>query len=455
MSLVIGKALSAGAKQVVLESKVLAVREGILALASGTGSSLPDITTLVLAVSKNDTYTSLTNGSQKGVYVGAVANAASPFKVHIRANGTDNGIEDGLGDEIYGILSESAGVVSLAFLKSNGTAHTFGVSVPLDIFYVEFCDFYQADPAALLLLGGISGVVDATASSALGQLIDDLASTDNGFGASLIGVEDPDDKIVATTVEGAVVEIATNLETLITDLASVANGEGASLVGVEDLEDNFTATTVEGILAELAASDSLIATAAQELIAAEADVRTAQVGHLVALSGVAADAENLGEFTGATIADDSTIKAALQALETAVEASGSGSDITALVTLTGVAAGSTNLGEFGGNILNDNLNIKQALQQLENYAGAQTIRTDLITLTAQNLIDKWFDLALPPTVQPAVILYPYGHLPQLFDEDFTIGGVTQKRVLWSGRGMDDLGLVAGNKIRVIYQAKGW
>ena len=37
------------------------------------------------------------------------------------------------------------------------------------------------------------------------------------------------------------------------DLASTANGEGASLVGIEDAAGDFTATTVEGALAELAA----------------------------------------------------------------------------------------------------------------------------------------------------------------------------------------------------------
>jgi hypothetical protein len=44
------------------------------------------------------------------------------------------------------------------------------------------------------------------------------------------------------------------------------------------------------------------------------------VGNLQTLSGVAAGAENLGTFSGAIITDSSTIKAALQELETAIEA---------------------------------------------------------------------------------------------------------------------------------------
>ena len=41
---------------------------------------------------------------------------------------------------------------------------------------------------------------------------------------------------------------------------------------------------------------------------------------LVTLSGVAENATNLGTFTGATIADSSTVKGALQAIETELEA---------------------------------------------------------------------------------------------------------------------------------------
>ncbi len=44
------------------------------------------------------------------------------------------------------------------------------------------------------------------------------------------------------------------------------------------------------------------------------------LSNLITLTGVAADSAHLGTFTGSTIADSSTVKTALQALETAVEA---------------------------------------------------------------------------------------------------------------------------------------
>ena len=43
------------------------------------------------------------------------------------------------------------------------------------------------------------------------------------------------------------------------------------------------------------------------------------IDNVATLSGVAKDSANLGTFTGSTISDSQTIKAALQLLETAVE----------------------------------------------------------------------------------------------------------------------------------------
>jgi len=55
------------------------------------------------------------------------------------------------------------------------------------------------------------------------------------------------------------------------------------------------------------------------VVSADISALVADVADLVTLTGVAANATDLGTFTGATIPDASTIKAALQALETEVE----------------------------------------------------------------------------------------------------------------------------------------
>lgn len=129
------------------------------------------------------------------------------------------------------------------------------------------------------------------------------------------------------------------------------------------------------------------------------------VNDLITLSGVAENATDLGTFTGATIGDSSTLKAALQALETAQEATQADVDqneadadsaisaldtriavfeldpgppgavfnetdanVDDLVTLSGVAENSTDLGTFTGDIIPDNVDIKAAIQELETRA---------------------------------------------------------------------------------------
>ena len=56
------------------------------------------------------------------------------------------------------------------------------------------------------------------------------------------------------------------------------------------------------------------------------------IDNMATLTGVAKDSTNLGTFSGSTIADDQTLKAALQALETAVEAAGSAASLTAVTS---------------------------------------------------------------------------------------------------------------------------
>jgi len=108
--------------------------------------------------------------------------------------------------------------------------------------------------------------------------------------------------------------------------------------------------------------------AIDELAGRVMDVEAAtgtEVAALVALSGVAADEEDLGAFSGATIADDSTIKEALQALETSVELKASDEEVAALIVLSGVAAEAENLGTFTGTTIPDSSDVKEALQALE------------------------------------------------------------------------------------------
>jgi hypothetical protein len=76
----------------------------------------------------------------------------------------------------------------------------------------------------------------------MSRLVDVTSITDGGSNVVTIGTD---------------LALNGNNVALAPDLASTANGEGASLIGVEDSAGYFTATTVEGVLEELQASIDL------------------------------------------------------------------------------------------------------------------------------------------------------------------------------------------------------
>lgn len=101
-------------------------------------------------------------------------------------------------------------------------------------------------------------IADRAAADA--AILSDLASTEAGKGAALIGVEDAAGHFMATTVEGALAELhdlATgaigNNDALKVDLADTTDpAKGANLVGVYDADNKLEAETVNGALLELA-----------------------------------------------------------------------------------------------------------------------------------------------------------------------------------------------------------
>ena len=124
-------------------------------------------------------------------------------------------------------------------------------------------------------------------------------------------------------------------------------------------------------LNELAAALNDDASASASLTAL-INANETHIDNVATLSGLAKDSTSLGTFTGTTIADSVTIKAALQTLETAVESKGSATSLTSLTTavgdlntLSGVAQNATNLGTFTGSTISDDVSVKTAIQALE------------------------------------------------------------------------------------------
>ena len=122
------------------------------------------------------------------------------------------------------------------------------------------------------------------------------------------------------------------------------------------------------------------------------DANETHIDNVATLTGVAKDSANLGTFTGSTIADSSTLKAAIQALETAVETKATSAVVTEvdgnvddLISLSGVAENSTGLGTFTGSTISDAANVKDALQDLEtaveNAAAGSAVADRTKTVT--------------------------------------------------------------------------
>ena len=103
------------------------------------------------------------------------------------------------------------------------------------------------------------------------------------------------------------------------------------------------------------------------------------IDNVATLTGLAKDVTSLGTFTGSTITDNSSIKSALQELETALELKAAAAVVTEidanvddLITLSGVAENASGLGTFTGSTISDASTIKDALQDLETAVeGAQ------------------------------------------------------------------------------------
>ncbi len=159
-------------------------------------------------------------------------------------------------------------------------------------------------------------------------------------------------------------------------LTAITTVGSDDLVYVADTSDGGSSYASKKVTKANFLSEYATTVAATALAAAN----ETHIDNAVTLTGVAKDATHLGTFTGSTIADSSTIKASLQALETAVEASEESSVITEidgnvndLITLSGVAENTANLGTFSGSIIADNETVKGAIQDLEDQASNITL----------------------------------------------------------------------------------
>ena len=188
------------------------------------------------------------------------------------------------------------------------------------------------------------------------NLLSDVASTtDLGtFSGSTIA-NNQSIKAALQSLESAIESEASNRATAISNLVD----------GAPALLD-----TLNEIAAAIGDDDDFITTITNLI-----DANETHIDNVVTLTGVSKDAANLGTFSGSTISDNSTLKAALQLLETALETKAASAVVTEidgnvddLISLSGVAENATGLGTFTGSTISDGANIKDALQDLETAA---------------------------------------------------------------------------------------
>lgn len=177
------------------------------------------------------TITDHASGVGDSVTTGVIVNTARAHKLELRDASTNDAVDDGSGNEVYGRLSFAATVYTVTFfsdIAGTETAYSFSGPTSVDLGYIavsrkyqdlswdRFLDFEYHD------VSGISGTIS-----------DDSVVTD-GF---------------TNLLSGLVTQAAVNNK--VDDLGSTVNGEGASLIAIEDSAGNFTSTDVEGALAEL------------------------------------------------------------------------------------------------------------------------------------------------------------------------------------------------------------
>ena len=229
-------------------------------------------------------------------------------------------------------------------------------------------------------LSALSAVSGSLTSDSL-VYIADTQDSGSSYSSKKITVANLLSDVASTTdlgtFTGTTIDNNQSIKAALQALETAIESEASSrATAISDLVDG--APALLDTLNELAAAindDENFVTTITNLI----DANETHIDNVATLTGVVKDSANLGTFTGGTITDSSTVKAALQLLETAVETKAATSVVTEidgnvdnLIDLSGVAENAVGLGTFTGSTISDASTIKDALQDLETAVeGAQ------------------------------------------------------------------------------------
>ena len=238
---------------------------------------------------------------------------------------------------------------------------------------------------------------DTAIATAVAALVDSAPGTLDTLNELAAAIND--DANAYTTLTTAIAAVQTDVNTNESDAdAAIAANEvhidnAATLSGVAKDSTHlatFTGSTIsdnQTIKAALQLLETKIEAVQTDVDGNESDADTAiaanetHIDNAVTLTGVSKDSTSLGTFSGSTISANGTIKAGIQELETAVETklNSSGAkaalDVDHLITLSGVSAAADDLGTFSGGTISDSGTVKAALQELETKVEA--VQTDV------------------------------------------------------------------------------
>lgn len=255
---------------------------------------------------------------------------------------------------------------------------------------IKISDFFQEQTDLRTLTGVSAGDTDLGVFT--GNIIQDNASIKHALQSIEDKIEENDQ---AGAKASALLEVDGNVSDLIT-LTGI--GENVTNLG------SFLGTTISG--------NTTVKQALQDLETAQEEIDT-NTNDLVTLSGVAENATDLGSFTGSTIGANKTVKGALQALETGLasealaraatvsaeatsrsnadanlqnQITSNDSQLGSLQSLLGYTSGTNNLGEFSGSVISDDTDVKNALQELEAAVEAES--ASRASAVAQEVTDR-------------------------------------------------------------------
>lgn len=433
-------------RDAVLGAKLLAFKVAVTGI-TVSGVDAP-VTSFLNTVAS--TFKSITDLTEKGIYVGTIGGSGDSKKVALRETLTDNAIYE-TGDEVYGKLTATGTPLSatytLSFYKHNGSPYEFLDPTVIDFYYVEVMDFASSNVDSFLNTP-IGGVFDATTSGAL-----TIHESPTKVGAHLavnieVAYETPINYTpIGTTVEDHIVGIDTAL-TLIKGITGPTGATGSTgSTGNTGLGFKIakTYTSIEEMTADTAPTGILVG----EFAIILTDQQTPPNGALYMWSAISTwvyttdmSAEGIVGPTGATG------EIGLTGPTGATGATGSDANIPTQVSSPEITAGAeTALRSFS----------PADIVAMSRLFGGSPQKVEYFSITSEIITNKYYDLSVSgDVVNPeAAILLVGGFSLGTYGDDYSVitDGTYIRRLNWNGLGLEEF-FESGDPVAFFFSSFG-